>query len=184
MIFQVIEKFRWDIQTDRIGPDVPFTHWRLYFNKLMIALCRKKFKAFPKSAVFRAGAYAVGCSKIEIGERVVIRPDCKLFGETTTLATSIKIEDDVLIACGVHIYINNHRFDNPNIPIIDQGHYPDKPVILRKGCWIGANVIILPGVEIGENTVVGANSTVTKSFPKGVIVAGNPAKCIKVIKEV
>ena len=54
-------------------------------------------------------------------------------------------------------------------------------VILRKGCWIGANSIILPGVEIGENSVVGAGSIVTKSFPKGVVIAGNPAKLIKEI---
>jgi acetyltransferase-like isoleucine patch superfamily enzyme len=147
----------------------------------MLFLCKKKFKRFPNTAQFRPGAYAIGCSKIEIGNRVIVRPGCMFFGESNSLATSILIEDDVMMGSGVHIYINNHRFDRMDIPFIDQGHYPAKPVILRKGCWIGANVIILPGVEIGENSVVGAGSVVTKSFPKGVVVAGNPAKFIKAI---
>ena len=102
-----------------------------------------------------------------------------LFGESETLNPSIIIEDDVMLGSGIHIYINNHKFESLDIPLIDQGYYPDKPVILRRGCWIGANVILLPGVEIGSNTVVGAGSIVTKSFQKGVVIAGSPAKIIK-----
>ncbi|WP_312364794.1 DapH/DapD/GlmU-related protein [Sphingobacterium sp.] len=94
---------------------------------------------------------------------------------------SIVIEDDVMIGSGVHIYVNNHKFDDITIPIIDQGYYPDLPVILKKGCWIGANTIILPGVTIGENSVVGAGSVVTKSIPKNVVAVGNPAKVLKSI---
>lgn len=181
MLSQLFKKIKWDIAADRIGPDIPFTHWKLYFYNKMMSLCKRKFKKFSSTSQFRPGAYAIGCSKIEIGDRVVIRPDCKLFGESESLETSILIEDDVLIACGVHIYVNNHKFDSTEISILDQGYYPDKMVILRKGCWIGANTIILPGVVIGENTVIGANSIVNKSFPKGVVAAGNPAKFIKEI---
>jgi acetyltransferase-like isoleucine patch superfamily enzyme len=68
------------------------------------------------------------------------------------------------------------------IPIINQGTYPPKAVILKRGCWIGANAIILPGVIIGENSVIGAGSIVTKSIPGGVVAAGNPAKIIKRIE--
>ena len=179
MLIQLIKKIKLDYISDRIGPDLPFTHWKLYFNKKMVSFCKKKFKKFSNTAQFRAGAYAVGCSKIEIGDRVIIRPGCMLFGESETLNSSIVIEDDVMMGSGVHIYIHNHKFERLDLPLIDQGFYPDKPVILRKGCWIGANVIILPGVEIGSNTVVGAGSVVTKSFQKGVVIAGNPAKIIK-----
>lgn len=182
MLFQIIKKIIHDVKSDRIGPDIPFTHWRLYFQRKMNVLCKKKFKKFSDTAQFRPGAYAVGCSKIEIGNRVVVRPGCMFFGESESLETSIIIEDDVMMGCGVHIYINNHRFDRVDIPLIDQGYYPDENVILRKGCWIGANAIILPGVEIGENTVVGAGSIVTKSLPKGVVAVGNPARIIKKIK--
>lgn len=179
MLSQLINKYKFDINTDRIGPDIPFTHWRLYFPKMMLTYCKRKFKKFSDTAQFRPGAYAVGCSKIEIGNRVFIRPGCMFFGESNSLETSIIIEDDVMMGCGVHIYINNHKFDRQDIPLIDQGYYPDEKVILHKGCWIGANSILLPGVEIGENTVIGAGSIVTKSFPSGVVAAGNPAKIIK-----
>lgn len=181
MFLQLIKKYRFDIKTDRIGPDIPFTHWHLYFRNKMISLCKKKFKYFADTAQFRPGAYAIGCSKIKIGNRVVVRPGCMLFGESDSLETSIFIEDDVMMGCGVHFYINNHKFERLDIPLIDQGYYPDKPIILKNGCWIGANSILLPGVEIGENTVIGAGSIVTKSFPSGVIAAGNPAKIIKKI---
>ena len=106
-----------------------------------------------------------------------------LFGETVIeMPISILIEDDVMMGSGVQIHVNNHRFDDPNIPLIDQGYYPDEQVVLKKGCWIGANSIILPGVTIGENSVIGAGSIVTKSIPDRVVAVGNPAKIIKKIE--
>lgn len=179
LIIRIIKKIKYNLGADRIGPDLPFTHWRLYYKKEMHALCKKKFKRFSNTADFRPGAYAVGCSKIEIGERVVIRPGVKLFGESETLKTSIKIEDDVMMGCGVHFYVNNHKFERSDIPLIDQGYYPAEMIVLKKGCWIGANTILLPGVTVGENSVVGAGSIVTKSIPDGVVAAGNPAKVIR-----
>ncbi|WP_305070220.1 acyltransferase [Flavobacterium pisciphilum] len=181
LIIEIIKKVKYNIGADRIGPDHPFTHWRLFYKKQMLALCKKKFKHFSDTADFRPGAYAVGCSKIEIGNRVVIRPGVMLFGESESLQTSIIIEDDVMMGCGVHFYINNHKFDRLDIPLIDQGYYPDEMIILKKGCWIGANSILLPGVTVGENAVVGAGSVVTKSVADGVVVAGSPAKLIKKI---
>ena len=83
---------------------------------------------------------------------------------------------------GVHIYLGDHKFDNPNIPIIDQGYSPEKQVVLKKGCWVGANSIILAGVTIGENAVVGAGSVVTKSIPDRTVAVGVPAKVIKTIE--
>lgn len=183
LVFDIFNKLKYNKAADRIGPDMLFTHWRLFFSKQMMALCKKKFKYFADTAQFRPGAYAVGCSKIIIGERVIIRPGTMLFGESESLDSSIVIEDNVMMGCGVHIYINNHRFDNANIPLIDQGYYPDASVILKNGCWIGANSILLPGVVIGINSVVGAGSIVTKSVPNGVVVAGNPARVLKKIGE-
>ncbi|MCW8310897.1 acyltransferase [Sphingobacterium sp. InxBP1] len=180
LINEIIRKYRFCLKADRIGPDVPFTHWQLHFPVLMRKLCKNKFRSFSDSAQFRAGAYAIGCSQISIGDRVVIRPNTMLFGETLiSMEHSIIIEDDVMIGSGVHIYVNNHKFDDRNVPIIDQGYYPDQQVVLEKGCWIGANTIILPGVTIGENSVVGAGSVVTKSIPRHVVAAGNPAKILR-----
>lgn len=181
MLKEIVRKYRFWKTTDRIGPDIPLTHWQLYFKSTMITLCKKKFYHFDNSAEIRPGAYIIGCSQISVGKNVVIRPTVQFHGETATLDISIIIEDDVLIGSGVHIYVENHNFSDISIPIYYQGHMQSKRVIIKRGAWIGANSIILPGVEIGENTVIGAGSIVTKSLPKGVVAAGNPARIIKEI---
>ena len=184
MIFsEFIKRLRYWRAVDRLGPDVPYTHWRLYFASTMRALCKEKFRRFADGAEFRPGAYASCCSNIELGDRVTIRPGTMLFAGYPDGPGRITIEDDVMLGSGVHIYVGNHRFDAVDVSIIDQGHYPAEPVMLRRGCWIGANAIILPGVTIGENAVVGAGSVVTKSIPDRVLAAGNPARVIRQIGE-
>lgn len=167
---------------DRIGPDIPWTSWKLHFPKLGFNLAKDKFKEFGSGSQLRWGCYIVGCSQIEIGARVIIRPGTMLHGETDTLDCSIIIEDDVLIGSGVHIYVENHRYSHANELIINQGHEQAKQVRIKNGCWIGANVIILPGVTIGDHSVVGAGSVVTRSIPSRVVVAGCPARIVKTIK--
>lgn len=183
-MISLIAKIKYCINADRIGPDLPFTHWKLHFRKSMLRLCKKKFQYFCETAEIRPGAYIIGCSKIRIGERVIVRPNSMFFGETAIdIKTSIIIEDDVMMGAGVQIHVNNHKFENRNKPLIEQGYYPDEVVHLKKGCWIGANAIILKGVTIGVNAVVGAGSIVTRSVDDYHVVAGNPAKIIKVIPE-
>lgn len=178
----IFRKRRFDIESDRLGPDCPFTHWRLYFAKTMEVLCKRKFKHFGKNAAFRPGAYAVAASKISIGDNVVIRPSSFLFAYPSNLDEGhITIENDVLIGSGVHIYVSNHSFSDKTKPIIAQGHDQPKSVTLEEGCWIGANAIILGGVTIGKNSVVGAGAIVTRTVPPFTVVAGNPAKVIKQI---
>lgn len=87
---------------------------------------------------------------------------------------NITIGKNVWIAQNVGIITANHDLQNPEL------HTPGKPVIIGDKCWIGMNAVILPGVVLGENTIVGAGSIVTKSFQEGhCVVAGNPAKIIK-----
>lgn len=90
------------------------------------------------------------------------------------------------------IFIGKGSYIAPNVGIITSNHNPQnlqehlagKNVILGEQCWIGMNSIILPGVKLGDKTVVGAGSVVTKSFPEGnIIIAGNPAKEIKKIND-
>jgi acetyltransferase-like isoleucine patch superfamily enzyme len=148
----------------------------------MIKLCKQKFLLFDENSEIRPGAYIVGCSQISIGKRVIVRPGAMFHGESNTLDKTIIIEDDVLIGCGVHIYVENHEYKNSNKLISEQGHTPAKQVVLKSGCWIGANVTILPGVIIGKNSVIGAGSIVTKSVGDYKIAVGNPAKVIKNIE--
>ena len=144
----------------------------------MRALCRKKFRRFADDAEVRPGAYVIGCANISIGRRVIVRPGSHLMAESPG---EITIEDDVMMGAGVHIYVNNHCFEDPDVPVIDQGYHACAPVVLKRGCWVGANVVILPGVTIGANAVVGAGSVVTRSIPDRVLAAGSPARIIRAI---
>ncbi len=179
IINELFERISFWRNTDRIGPDILLSHWRLYFKTTAKAYCKLKFKTFGHQSEVRPGCYIFGCSNINIGKRVTIRPNSMIFANPNTEDGNITIEDGVLLGSGVHIYVINHEYRNDGIPIIDQGHEISKRVVLRKGCWLGANVIILPGVEVGENSVIGAGSVVTKSIPRGVLAAGNPAKIIR-----
>jgi len=83
------------------------------------------------------------------------------------------------LASNVSIIAENHGQD-PTI-----GCYYTQPlqhdmVKIGSGCWIGQNVTILPGVELGDNVIVGANSLVNKSFGSNVIIGGIPARVIKI----
>lgn len=180
-IGEFFKRIKFWINADRIGPDIPTSYWKLFFKSTMIDLCKSKFKHFDETAEFRAGSYAIGCSKISIGKRVIIRPLSYIQSDASDDGADIVIEDDVMLGPGVHILTSNHNFSNPNISIIDQGYDGVKEVILKKGCWIGANVVILPGVTIGNNCVIGAGSIVTKSIPDRVVAVGAPARVIKKI---
>lgn len=88
----------------------------------------------------------------------------------------ITIEDNVLFGPKVSLLTVNHII----IPTKRRG-LTTREIIIKRNAWIGAGVIILAGVTIGENSIVAAHSTVTKDVPANVIVAGSPAKIIKEI---
>ncbi|MDW4260929.1 DapH/DapD/GlmU-related protein [Staphylococcus saprophyticus] len=86
------------------------------------------------------------------------------------------------------IYIGKGSYIAPNVGIITANHdinnlsthIEGKDVRIGKNCWIGMNSVVLPGVILGDNTIIGAGSIVTKSFSKGnIVIAGNPAKIVK-----
>lgn len=84
-----------------------------------------------------------------------------------------------------HIYVGDHTMFGPNVtiatawhPILpvlrEQAYQYNAPVHIGKNCWLGAGVIVLPGICIGDNTVVGAGSVVTHDLPDNVVAVGNP----------
>ncbi len=90
----------------------------------------------------------------------------------------VVIDDDVMLGPGVKIWSINHRYDDTDMPIYDQGYNYD-PVTIKKGCWLGANVFVLPGVTLPEGCVVTACSLVSKkNYPPYSILAGNPCRVI------
>jgi len=84
----------------------------------------------------------------------------------------------VLLGPGVKIWTVNHRFDDPTVPIHEQGYDYEK-VVIGDGCWLGANVFVFPGVVLPEGCIVSANSVVAKKkYPAWSILAGYPARVI------
>lgn len=109
----------------------------------------------------------VHLDKVKIGNNVIV-----MNGSLMMASGGITIEDNTMLAANVQLISNNHDLDNrPVITCL--------PIHIKKNCWIGAGATILRGVTIGENSVVGAGSVVTKDVPDNVIAAGNPAKIIK-----
>ncbi len=111
----------------------------------------------------------------------------------TLIESDVIIGNNVTIKSGVYIWdgtrIEDNVFLGPNAtltndPMPRSRKLPEKfsGIILKKGCSIGANATILPGITIGENAMVGAGAVVTKDLPPNAIAFGNPAKIIRYIK--
>jgi len=96
---------------------------------------------------------------------------------------SIIIEDDVMFASNVFICDGLHGYTNVDLPYKFQPMFRISPIKIGEGCWIGQNVVIMPGVTIGEMSIIGANSVVTKNIPPKCIAIGSPAKAIKLWDE-
>lgn len=110
--------------------------------------------------------------RTEIGNNSGIGVNCRLQGE-------VIIGDNVMMGQDCLIYTSNHEFSRIDIPIQQQGYQAEHKVTIGNDVWIGARVIILPGVTIGNGVIVGAGAVVTKDVPDYMIVAGNPAKIIR-----
>ncbi|MGE9292474.1 MAG: acyltransferase [Puniceicoccales bacterium] len=175
-----IKRLHFWTTTMRIGPDVPLTHWKLYFPAAAERLAHKKLARFGKGSSIRPHSYLVETQHIEIGERVVIRPHTMLMADDQA---RIIIGDDVLIGAGVHMYVNNHRYDRADTLIAEQGYYPSEDVVVEDDVWIGANAILLPGVRVGRHSVIAAGSVVTKSVPPYTVFGGVPARKLKDIPQ-
>lgn len=91
---------------------------------------------------------------------------------------SVVIERNVLMGRFIHISDHSHRFDDLSRPVMDQGITQARPVRICEGSWLGQGVVILPGVTIGRNAIVGANSVVREDIPPFSVAVGAPAKIV------
>lgn len=93
---------------------------------------------------------------------------------------TVTIGDNVLFAPNVQIYTAGHPLDVKGRveDAIEFGY----PITIGDNVWLGGGVIVCPGVNIGENTVIGAGSVVTKDIPANVVAAGNPCRVIRAIE--
>ena len=118
------------------------------------------------------------CINNAVGD--VIIGDHTRIGLHNTIIGPVSIGNDVNLAQGITVTALNHNFDDATKRIDEQG-VSTKPVVIGNDVWIGANVVVLPGVTIGSHCVVAAGAVVTKDVPDRTIVAGVPAKVIKTI---
>ncbi len=110
-------------------------------------------------------------TNIRVGARTFVNYDCVLLDCNT-----ITIGAEVQIAPGVHIYTATHPLDAATRR---SGLESALPVTIGDGAWIGGRSVICPGVTIGENTVVGAGSVVTRDLPAGVLAVGSPCRIVR-----
>lgn len=128
----------------------------------------------------------------EVGEECWIEPPFHAnwggrhvhFGKGVYANYGLTLVDDT------HIYVGDYTMFGPHVtvataghPILpelrEQGYQFNMPVHIGRNCWLGAGVIVLPGVTIGDNVVIGAGSVVTKDIPSGVIALGNPCRILR-----
>ncbi|MDQ1486409.1 MAG: hypothetical protein QOJ62_2102 [Actinomycetota bacterium] len=111
---------------------------------------------------------------IVVGDGTRVSGGCVL-----SAVASIEIGDNVLIARNVYIADHSHAYLDPDLPIRLQGLTNIAPVTIGDGAWLGQNVVVNPGVRIGRNAVVGANSVVTTSIPDYSLAVGAPARVVR-----
>ncbi len=115
-------------------------------------------------------------------------------GKHVHLGRNVYMNFGATLVDDTHIYIGDFTMLGPNVTIATAGHpiLPElrsrgyqynAPVHIGRNCWLGAGVVVLPGVSIGDNTVIGAGSIVTKDIPSGVVAVGNPCSLLREISE-
>ena len=130
----------------------------------------------------------------EIGEGCYIEPPfyANWGGKHVHFGKNIYANFHLTLVDDTHIYVGDNTMFGPNVTVATAGHpvLPElreqayqynMPVRIGKNCWLGAGVIVLPGVTIGDGTVVGAGSVVTKDLPANVIAVGSPCRVLREI---
>lgn len=136
-------------------------YWKMFLKKM------------GKNVTIQDRCKIMDANKIVIGNNVLISHNTDLYGHG-----NITIGDHTQIGAYSAIISHNHIFSIPGQPIREQGH-ENEEVIIGKDVWLGTHVIVLPGVTIGDGSVIGAGSIVTKPIPAYSVAVGNPAKVIK-----
>lgn len=131
----------------------------------------------------------------EIGENCYIEPPfhANFGGHHCHFGKNVYANYNLTAVDDTHIYVGDNTMIAPNVILASAAHLLDpeerrkgyqynQPVHIGKNCWLGAGVIVVPGVSIGDDTVIGAGSVVTKDIPSGVVAVGNPCRVIKEVK--
>ena len=154
----------------------PFIHKRgkgscIRRNTRLDVVPWNKFSLGEASTIEDFSAVNNGVGDVIIGDRTRI-------GLSNTLIGPVNVGNDVRLAQNVVLSGLNHNYAEIDSPIHKQG-VSTKPIVIENESWIGANVVIVPGVTIGKHSIVAAGSVVTKDIPQYAVAAGNPARVLK-----
>jgi len=130
---------------------------------------------FSENSLIEPPFHCVYGQNIEIGEHVYLNFQCVILD-----CNKVRIGDHTMIGPNVQIYTAAHDLQAETRI---QGWEVAKPIDIAENVWIGGGAILLPGVKIGRNAVVGAGAVVTRDVPENTIVAGNPARVIREIEQ-
>lgn len=132
----------------------------------------------------------------EIGEDCYIEPPLhsNWGGKHVHFGKGVYANFNLTLVDDTHIYIGDYTMIGPNVVLATAGHpilpelRPDAyqfnlPIHIGRNCWLGAGVIVLPGITIGDNSVIGAGSVVTKDIPANVVAVGNPCRVLRKIND-
>ncbi len=132
----------------------------------------------------------------EIGEGCYVEPPlhANWGGHHVHFGRGVYANFNLTMVDDTHIYVGDYTMFAPNVTLAtgthpvnpslrEKGYQYNLPIHIGKCCWIGAGAVILPGVTIGDNTVVGAGSVVTRDLPANVVAFGNPCRVIREISE-
>ncbi|MBD0849839.1 CatB-related O-acetyltransferase [Maribacter arenosus] len=145
---------------------------RLFFRSLKGKWYRFKYGLKNVHPTFYMGGKSIIHSDLVAEEFVYIGKGC-------TIAPKVKIGKYTMLAPGVKILGGDHIYNKPDTPVIFSGR-PEMPsTVIGMDAWIGANVLIMAGIQIGNGSIIAAGSVVTKDIPAYCIYGGNPAKFIK-----
>lgn len=165
------------------------------FNKRVEA--KKLFKAYNKTDDEEIDLRNKIMKQLfkNVGENVWIEPDFRCeFGKNITIGDNVYINFGCIILDCSEVTIGSNTLLGPNIGLYAANHSTDateringgcygKPIHIGNNVWLGGDVKVLQGVTIGDNTIIGAGSIVTKDIPDNVIAVGNPCKVIRKITE-
>ncbi len=169
---------------------------------------KKKFAFVGENVSFRCQDSRIkGCQYIRVGNNFSVGKGFRLeaidnymlyrFSPEIVIGDNVRIEDYCHIGCVEKVVIGDGVLIASKVFISDHFHgkitkddigvppsnrpLSSKPVVIGNNVWIGDNVSILPGITLGNNVIIGANSVVTHSFPANSVIAGCPARIIKIL---
>jgi acetyltransferase-like isoleucine patch superfamily enzyme len=145
---------------------------------LLRSVLKRRFGAFGAGSTFDPLTSSIrGYECFYIGRNVFIGPFALLSADGVT----VTIGDDAKIGAGFCLMAGDHKIDTPAISFTESGQSTgqNEPIQIGRNAWIGARVVVLKGVTIGDAAVVGAGSVVTNDVPAFAVVAGNPARLVR-----